>query len=169
MPVYPGAPQKVGHSPGSPRKSSWISSLNGSSFDGRSGQRNPGGTSDLSAVLIVLRASPVRRINSLIETPRTKCSLRSSAHRSTSSTPLPGLDNTIEPGSTRPRTPPPPPEGGQISTGEEGSISHRRRHPLRSHLLRHQRFCTLLLLQGFQIRRTWLSPCLPGGPFLLRG
>ena len=32
----------------------------------------------------------------------------------------------IEPGSPAPRTPPPPPEGGQISTGEEGSVSHRR-------------------------------------------
>jgi hypothetical protein len=42
--------------------------------------------------------------------------------------PPPGLDNTIEPGSPTPRTPPPPPEGGQISTGEEGSVSHRRRH-----------------------------------------
>src|ERR1700684_2929178 len=43
--------------------------------------------------------------------------------------PSPGLDNTIEPGSPTPRTPPPPPEGGQISTGEEGSVSHRRRQP----------------------------------------
>jgi hypothetical protein len=35
---------------------------------------------------------------------------------------------TIEPGSPRPRTPPPPPNRGQFSTGEEGSVSHRRRH-----------------------------------------
>lgn len=61
-------------------------SLNGSSFDGRSGQRNPGGASERNTERIVLRAKPVRRTNSLIETPRTKCSRRSSAHCSKSST-----------------------------------------------------------------------------------
>ncbi len=60
--------------------------VDGSSFDGRSGQRNLGGASERNAERTVLRAKPVRRINSLIETPRTKCSLRSSAHCSTSST-----------------------------------------------------------------------------------
>jgi hypothetical protein len=59
--------------------------LNGSSFDHRSGQRNPGGASERNAARIVLRASPVRRVSSLIDTPRTKCSRRSSAQRSTSS------------------------------------------------------------------------------------
>ena len=39
------------------------------------------------AARIVLRDMPVRRASSLIETPRTKCSRRNSAHRSTSSTP----------------------------------------------------------------------------------
>jgi hypothetical protein len=69
-------------------KQPWISSLNGSSLDGRSGQRKPGGASERSATLIVLRARPVRRTSSLIETPRMKCSRRSSAQRSTSSTTL---------------------------------------------------------------------------------
>jgi hypothetical protein len=54
-------------------------------LDGRSGQRNVGGAPDRNAARIVLRARPVRRISSLIETPRTKCSRRSSAQRFTSS------------------------------------------------------------------------------------
>jgi hypothetical protein len=70
---------------GSSLSSRWISSLNGPSFDGRSGQRNPGSASERNAARIVLRARPVRRANSLIDTPRTKCSRRSSDQRSTSS------------------------------------------------------------------------------------
>jgi len=62
--------------------------LNGSSFDGVRERSYVGGACERSATLIVLRASPVRRINSLMETPRTKCSLRKSAQRSTSSTTL---------------------------------------------------------------------------------
>jgi hypothetical protein len=37
--------------------------------------------------------------------------------------PSPGLDNTIEPGSPTPRTPPPPPEGVNIQPAEEGQFS----------------------------------------------
>jgi tetratricopeptide (TPR) repeat protein len=59
------------------------------------------------------------RVLKFTETPRTKCSRRSSAQRSTSSTlPLPVSITTIEPGTPQPRTPPPPPQGGQLSTGE---------------------------------------------------
>jgi hypothetical protein len=43
---------------GSSPNSLWISSLNGSSFDGRSGTRNTGGASDRNARLIVFRANP---------------------------------------------------------------------------------------------------------------
>jgi hypothetical protein len=68
----------------------WISSLNGSSFDGRPGHLNVGGRDERNAEPIVLRASPVRRTSSLIDTPRTNCSRRNSAQRSTSSTPPPG-------------------------------------------------------------------------------
>jgi hypothetical protein len=116
--------------PPSTRSSSQISALNGSSFDGRSGHLNAGGSLERNATRIVLRASPVRRISSLIETPRTKCSLRNSAQRSTSSTSSPWLSISMtEPGSPRPRTPPPPSKQGQISTGEGGSVFHRRRQP----------------------------------------
>ena len=51
---------------------------------------------DLNAARTVFRDNPVRRTNSLIDTPRTKCSRRSSAQRSTSSTP------SSRPRSTRP-------------------------------------------------------------------
>ncbi len=64
--------------------------------------------------------SPVRRINSLIDTPRTKCSRRSSAQRSTSSTTLlPVSTTTIEPGlHTTPNA---------SATAQGGSILNRRR------------------------------------------
>ena len=39
--------------------------------------------------------------------------------------PSPGLGNSDRTRLTRPRAPPPPPQRGQISTGEEGSVSHR--------------------------------------------
>ncbi|MGZ6669483.1 MAG: PPOX class F420-dependent oxidoreductase [Solirubrobacteraceae bacterium] len=76
----------------------------------------------------MFRAKPVRRTSSLIGTPRTKCSRRSSAHCSTSSTPPPGPRSTrTRPGSRSPRTPPPPSrgvksqpaKGGQFLTGAD--------------------------------------------------
>jgi hypothetical protein len=98
--------------------------LNGSNTDGRCGHRNAGGTSERSAARIVLRANPVRRASSLIDTPRTKCSRRSSAQRSTSSNAflLASVDNT-RPGSTRPRTPPPPPRGSNLNRRRGVSFS----------------------------------------------
>ena len=79
---------------------------------------------------------PVRRSSSLIDTPRTKCSRRNSAHCSTSNTTLlPVSVTATEPGSTRPRTPPPPPHGvnsqpakrGQFLTGADGTaVPHRQ-------------------------------------------
>ena len=113
---------------GSSRSSSWISSLNGSSFDGRAGPLITRRRIERNAALIVLRDSPVRRTSSLIETPRTKCSLRSSAHRSTSSTPFSRSRSTRSsqahqhPGRLRhhPRGVNfQPAEGGQFSTGAD--------------------------------------------------
>ena len=43
------------------------------------------GASERNALRIVFRDRPVRRASVLIDTPRTKCSRRSSAHSSTSS------------------------------------------------------------------------------------
>ena len=78
--------------------------------------------------------SPVRRASSLIDTPRTKCSRRSSAHCSTPTNPfLPAsTQRRTERGSTPPRTPPPHAPGGQISTGGGGSVFTRRRHSSRA-------------------------------------
>src|SRR5215210_5193614 len=114
---------------GSRLSSSWISSLNGSSFDPDRSRRYVGAVDERNAALIVLRLSPLRRASCLIETPRTKCSRRSSAHCSTSTNPfLPSLDHMTERGSLPPRTPPPtrlrgvnigPAEGGQFSPGAD--------------------------------------------------
>jgi hypothetical protein len=76
-------------------------------------------------------ANRVRLTSSLIGTPRTKCSRRNSAQRSTSSTPSSRLDRhdrarvdiTLDASATI--------QGGQISTGEGGSVSHRCRQPRR--------------------------------------
>jgi hypothetical protein len=67
--------------------SRWISALNGSSFEPAGARRYTGGFSERNARRTVLRSTPNRRASSLIDTPRTKCSRRNSAHRSTSSTP----------------------------------------------------------------------------------
>ncbi len=57
--------------------------MNGSSFDGRSGTLNTGGSVDRNAARIVFLDSPVRRTSSLIGTPRTKCSRRNCGHAAT--------------------------------------------------------------------------------------
>jgi hypothetical protein len=82
-----------------------------------------------SARLTVLRSIPYRRASSLIETSRTKCSPRNSAHLSTSSTPpSPSSITKTKPGSTDPRTPLPSAQrgcvfnrqkGGEFSTGAD--------------------------------------------------
>src|SRR3954453_12181462 len=110
--------------PASSSNSRWISSLNGSSFEPGDARRYDGASAERNAARTVLRDKPVRRASSLIETPRTKCSRRSSAHRSTPTNPF-LLASIHRPsrGSTAHRTPPPPPEGGHFSTGEGGSVS----------------------------------------------
>jgi hypothetical protein len=97
----------------------------GSKRDFESGHRNVGGSLERNAARIVLRAKPVRRINSLIETPRTKCSLRSSAQRSTSSTSSPWLSISMtKPGSPQPRTPPPPSrEGSNLGSRRSSGVA----------------------------------------------
>src|SRR5215210_6037242 len=117
---------------GSRLSSSWISSLNGSSFDADRSRRYVGAVDERNAALIVLRLSPLRRASCLIETPRTKYSRRSSAHCSTQTNPfLPR--STTRPserhyplGHLRPRA-----RGGQYWTGGGGSVFTRRRHPSR--------------------------------------
>ena len=111
---------------GSRLSSSWISSLNSSSFDRRSGHRNAGGASERNATRTVLREIPYRRASSRTPTPRTKCSRRSSAQRSTSSTTFLLARSPPEP-SEGPR-PPGQPQVGQISTARGGSEVNRCRH-----------------------------------------
>jgi hypothetical protein len=48
-----------------------------------------GGVDERDAARTVFRLKPVRRASSLIDTPKTKCSRRSSAHRSTPTNPPP--------------------------------------------------------------------------------
>jgi hypothetical protein len=78
------------------------------------------GRSERSAERIVLRASPVRRTSSLIETPRNEMLPAQLG-------PAPHVQHALLPVSIAmtptPRTPPPPPKGGQISTGEGGQFS----------------------------------------------
>jgi hypothetical protein len=66
--------------------SRWISSLNGSSFDPTGARRYAGGSSLRTARSTVSLASPVRRLISPFDKPRTKCSRRITAHCSTSTT-----------------------------------------------------------------------------------
>ena len=80
-----------------------------------------------SARRTVLRDSPVARASSLIDLPPTKCSRRSSAHCSTSTTPQPPLSShrptrlstTPDGSATRPR--------GSVFVRRRGSVFTRRR------------------------------------------
>ena len=114
---------------GSSFSSRWISSLNGSSFDGRSGHRNIGGRSERNATRIVLRASPVRRTSSLIDTPRTNlpAKLGPALHIPHASFWL-SIATDRARLTTTPDASPPPTNGGQFSAGEGRSVFHRRRH-----------------------------------------
>jgi hypothetical protein len=87
---------------GSLRNSRWISTRNGSSFDGRGGRRQRGASAERSARRIVLRPWPVRRTISLIDNRFTKYKRRISAHCSTPTT----TSSSLEPHRARhPTTP----------------------------------------------------------------
>ena len=93
-----------------------------------------------SAARIVLRLIPVRRASSLIETPRTKCSRRSSAQPSTPNNPLhPHSVSTTKPGSTAIRTPPPPARRGSTFDRRRGVSFHPAPTSVPRHPLKHSR------------------------------
>ena len=105
------------------RSSRWISSRNGSSFDGRGSRRYTGGSPERNARRIVLRPWPVRRTISLIDNRFTKYKRRISAHCSTPTTTSSSLEHARpseahdHPGQRTQRH-----QGGQLSTGIKGSV-----------------------------------------------
>jgi len=98
-------------------------------------RRYAGGASLWIARLTVSRCSPVRRLISRIDKPRTKCSRRISAHCSTSTTPvLPGSLCADEPRVQRP----PDDQVAQFSTGAGGLVFTRRRQTAHKSIVRIQ-------------------------------